>query len=114
MAKESDKPGEARPEGVEGGCPLPRERVIDAYFIEHRAKLLDVAAFLDRVERAAPLRGSGGGEDFRVTALRRAIEVLARGGPERARRLLELWSDPSVEPIDRAPGKGASGAFPLD
>jgi hypothetical protein len=49
-----------------------------------------------------------------VTALRRAIEVLARGGPERARRLLELWSDPSVEPIDRAPGKGASGAFPLD
>ena len=30
--------------------PLTRTQVVDLYFLEHRAKLLDLAAFLDRCD----------------------------------------------------------------
>lgn len=78
------------------------------YFLEHRAKLLDVAAFLDRIERAQPGAASS---DFRETALRQAIGVLIDNQPQRAKRVLELLSDPTTEMPQSAHGmKGASGA----
>jgi hypothetical protein len=88
--------------------------VIDRYFLEHRAKLLDVAAFLDRVDRAAPEAGATTArDDFRVSALRRAIAILGDGRPERAKRILDLLSDPTEAPIPSAKGmKGAHGAYP--
>jgi hypothetical protein len=99
--------------------PLSRDAVIDRYFLEHRAKLLDLAAFLDRVDRAVPADGAaeatvreGMREDFRMASLRAAIAVLLDGSPQRSRRILELLSDPTSEPIGRAPAKGASGAWP--
>jgi hypothetical protein len=99
--------------GNANSCPLSRAKVIDRYFLEHRAKVLDVAAFLDRVERAAPEAGAKGREDFRVAALRRAIAILGDGRPERAKRILELLSDPTEPPIASAKGmKGAHGAYP--
>ena len=85
-------------------CPADRARVTDLYFMEHRAKLIDVAAFLDRVDRAE------GEDDFRVHAFREAVSLLTDGRPGRARRVLEHFSDRSTDPIDEAPGKGASGA----
>ncbi len=87
------------------GCPLSRAQVVDAYFMEHRARLLDLAAFLDRVDRAG-----GGEDDFRMRAFRAGVAVLQDGRPERARRILELLSDPSTEPIAKAGMKGATGA----
>lgn len=88
--------------------PLDRRGVTDRYFLEHRAKLIDVAAFLDRVDR------SSGEDDFRVRAFREALSILSDGKPERARRVLEALSDHSSEPIERAPMKGASGASDPD
>ena len=85
--------------------------MVDLYFLEHRAKLIDIAAFLDRLDRApAPADVE---EDFRTDALRKAIDILRDGRPERARRVLELLSDHSSQPIERAPMKGALGAVPL-
>ncbi|MEX0886672.1 MAG: hypothetical protein WD009_09560 [Phycisphaeraceae bacterium] len=93
-----------------GGCAMSRAAVIDRYFLEHRAKLLDVAAFLDRVDRATP--GSEEAEDYRVAALRRAMAVLLEREPGRARRVQEALSDPTREPITSAAGmKGAAGAW---
>ncbi len=90
--------------------PAPRSKVVELYFLEHRAKLIDIAAFLDRLERAAD--GSAP-TDFRIEAFRRALAVLSDGGPHRARRVLELLSDHSTEPIGSAAGmKGAFGACP--
>ena len=37
--------------------------------------------------------------------------MLLDGEPERTRRILELLSDPSAEPIEKAPMKGAKGAW---
>jgi len=80
--------------------------------MEHRAKLIDIAAFLDRLERARPDEGTSG-EDFRVDAFRRAVRLLVDGQPHRARRVLEKFSDMTTEPIDSAGGmKGAYGAVP--
>ncbi len=91
-------------------CPAPLSRIVDLYFLEHRAKLIDIAAFLDRLERAAD---GDVPTDFRIEAFRRALAVLSDGGPQRARRVLELLSDHSTEPIGSAAGmKGAFGACP--
>lgn len=88
---------------------------VDRYFIEHRAKLLDVAAFLDRCDRATGGGPSQAGDadgdaDFRVEALRRAVAMLDDGNPERTKRILELMSDLSDTPLDASPGGAASGA----
>lgn len=89
-------------------CPQSREQVINMYFLEHRAKLLDVAAFLDRIDRAQPGTASS---DFRETAIRQAIGVLIDGQPQRAKRVLELLSDTTAEMPQSAHGmKGAAGA----
>jgi len=90
-------------------CPLTGPQVVDLYFMEHRAKLLDIAAFLDRLERAAAPAGTG---DVRVRALRRAIPLLLDGQGDRARRILELLSDHTAEPIPAAHAQGALGADP--
>ena len=90
-------------------CPTPRSRVIELYFMEHRAKLVDIAAFLDRLDRAPDDLGH---QDFRMAAFHRAIAVLIDGEPHRSKRVLEVFSDPTTDPIASAAGmKGADGAY---
>ena|SRR5882724_11065774 len=84
---------------------LPPKVIVDHGFIGVRAKLIEVAAFLDRVERY------GLADDFRCVALREAAALLVDGQPERARRILEKLSDPTKDPADRSSGKAALGAW---
>jgi hypothetical protein len=84
---------------------MTRQQVLDLYFMENRAKLIDIAAFLDRVDRAE------GDADFRLSCFKEAMKCLHDGAPQRAKNVLLSLSDPSVEPIDKAPGKGAVGAY---
>ncbi len=91
--------------------PADLPETLDRYFIEHRAKLLDVAAFLDRCDRATGgLSDAPQNDDFRLEAMRRAVAMLDDGNPERTRRILEQLSDLSSTPLDVSPGGGASGA----
>ena len=85
---------------------MTRQQVLDLYFMDARSKLIDLAAFLDRVDRA------GGEPDFRLAAFRKALEALHRSEPDRAKSVLNSLSDPTTEPIEKAPGKGAVGAWP--
>lgn len=85
---------------------MTRQEVLDLYFMEARSKLIDVAAFMDRVERA------GGEEDFRMEAFREALEELGQGGANRAERVLLALSDPTTDPIPAATTKAAAGAWP--
>lgn len=80
--------------------------VLDQYFIEVRHKLIEVAAFLDRVDRAE------GEDDYRIKAFCAALKELERSEPERAKQILLALSDPTTEPIPAAKGKSASGAWP--
>ena len=85
--------------------PTAAPALVDHGFIPVRAKLIEVAAFLDRVERH---KVAG---DFRCAALRDAAELLVDGKPERARRILEKLSDPTTEPEAVSSGKAALGAW---
>ena len=85
---------------------MTRQQVLDLYFMENRAKLIDLAAFLDRVDRAP------GEADFRLDAFRQALRELGGAQPGRAKNVLLALSDPTTDPIDKAPGKGAIGAWP--
>jgi hypothetical protein len=85
---------------------LNRMGVLDLYYPEARCKLIEIAAFLDRLERAT------GVEDFRAPAFREAMKCLTGEGPNRAEQVLLALSDPTVEPIPQAHSKGAVGAWP--
>jgi hypothetical protein len=95
----------------DASCPLTYAQIVDTYFLEHRAKVIDIAAFLDRLERAAD--GAPEQDDFRVAALRNALALLGDGQGERARRVLESLSDTTEAIAQSAQGmKGALGAAP--
>ncbi|MCF7957630.1 MAG: hypothetical protein K9M57_04195 [Phycisphaerae bacterium] len=85
-----------------------RTGLIDLYFLEHRAKLIDIGAFLDRLNRAdAP----GNPEDFRIKAFQKASAILTDESPDKAKRILEVFSDHTPDLADSAPlSKGAAGA----
>ena len=78
--------------------------VVDRYFLEHRAKLIDIAAFLDRIDR-------NGETDYRIEVLFKALDVLSDGRTNRAGRILTIFSDSTAELTQSAEGvKGATGA----
>jgi hypothetical protein len=85
---------------------VDRTRITDLYFAEARSKLIDLAAFLDRVDR------SEGSDDFRVKSLRAALDELAKPGSEKTKQILLLLSDPTTEPVPQAGTKSATGAWP--
>jgi len=85
------------------------KEVIDRYFLENRAKLIDLAAFLDRIDRAGVSVAHE--SDYRLRALFSALDILTDGKNNRARRVLEVFSDGSIELPQSAHGaKGATGA----
>ena len=78
--------------------PQPAPKVLEAYFLEARSKLLDVAAILDRMGRG------GDGEDVendpRLARIRQALEVLldqSGGRAERIQKVFSLDYDPNWE-----------------
>ncbi len=74
-----------------GSCPLTQRELIDAQFMEHRVQVVELAAFLDRLDRA---RERDAEDDFRLTATRAALGVLADGEGDRVQRVQMLFSDP--------------------
>jgi hypothetical protein len=84
---------------------MTRQQVLDLYFVDARHKLIDLAAFLDRVERAT------GPDDFRLKAFRKAAGQLTKRQRGKARQVLLAFSDPTTKPIAKATTKGASGAW---
>jgi hypothetical protein len=95
---------------------MTRQQILDLYFLDARHKLIELAAFLDRVERAdGPSSPSASTrqakDDFRLKAFRAALGELTGNKKEKAKNVLLAFSDPTIEPIDKAAGKGAAGAF---
>jgi len=86
---------------------MTKKQTLDLYFLTARHLLIEVAAFMDRVDR------SEGEEDFRMIAFRKAVEELSKGGSNRAERILNVFSDPTTEPVEKATSKSATGAYNL-
>lgn len=78
--------------------PLSSKTALDAYFLEARCKILDLAAILDRIGRGAQSGEAGG--DPRLAKIRQALAVLADESPARAERIQQIFSldyDPTWE-----------------
>ena len=82
-----------------------KQDILDLYFMDSRYKLIDIAAFLDRVDRHE------GETDFRHDGFHKALEAMLNPGEKpRAQAVLEALSDHSEEPIPKATIQGAFGA----
>ena len=90
-------------------CPLSTRQLIDEYFIENRTRLLDVAAFLDRLDRSRD--GQDPATDFRMRAFRDGLRELLSDVPGRIDRVQTILSDPTTEPREHLDRKGAFGAY---
>jgi hypothetical protein len=84
---------------------MTRQQILDLYFLDARHKLIELAAFLDRVER------TDGQNDFRVKAFRAALGELTSTKKQKAKKVLLAFSDLTTEPIAKAQSKGACGAW---
>ncbi|NBW96527.1 MAG: hypothetical protein EBR28_07290 [Planctomycetia bacterium] len=77
---------------------LSPTQVVEAYFLESRHQLLEIAAYLDRydaaVARAGDRNGAAAADEKKLILIRRALEIVAEGKPARERTiaLLELFA----------------------
>ena len=84
---------------------LTAPKVLDHYYLETRCMLLEIAAVLDRFDRATQNPGQGNGSatsgkaanDPRLELIYQSLKLLAErsGEANRAERLLNLFSDPA-------------------
>lgn len=85
--------------------PLSASEYLDREFLGIRSRLLDVAATLDRIDRAA----GDVSDDARLVKLRQAMALLAGPGPDRAEAFQMLFSleyDPNWRAAYGANGRG--------
>jgi hypothetical protein len=68
--------------------PMTADQIFERWFLETRSKLLDIAAHLDRIDRAP---GSPS-NDPRRTAVEEAIRTLLGAGPDRAEHIQMIFS----------------------
>jgi len=83
--------------------------ILDLYFIENRSRIMDIASFLDRIDRY-----EGADEaraDFRYQAFLRILDITRDTTGERAKAVQIALSDPTTEPLDSAVGMKAYGAW---
>ena len=75
---------------------MNRNLVLERYFLDCRCMILELAATLDRHDRAPVASGVGEAGDERLAILQQAIQVLANPSaqPDRAQRILQMLSDP--------------------
>ncbi len=83
---------------------LSKKELLDLQFIDARARLIDLAAFLDRLER------HDGEADIRLKYFKQALPILQEDRPDRAKAVLDKFSDHSTELPETAPFQGATGA----
>ena len=69
---------------------MSARETMDAYFLEVRAKLIEIGATLDRVDRAPGLVELRG--DSRLIFIHDALEILKSGEPNRAELLQRRYS----------------------
>ncbi len=71
----------------------PARTILDVEYLPIRAKLLEIAAALDRIDRGE----NPATHDPREEQLRRGIQLLLGEGPDRARQVQRLFSLPYDE-----------------
>ena len=72
-------------------CPQTARQILDRHYLEIRSKILDLAASLDRIERAADKASVL--DDPRLAKLQSGIKLLLTNATDRAEQVQMLFSD---------------------
>ncbi len=89
--------------------PMNAKEILELYFIENRARILDIASFLDRIDRYEGTEEAKA--DFRYKAFLEAMKLILGKEGERTKALQMIFSDHSTEPLENAAGLKAFGAW---
>ncbi len=76
--------------------PLPAPKALDQFFLDARARLLDLAAILDRINRGD--HAAQVADDPRMIRIREALDILrdpSGGRAERIQRIFSIDYDPN-------------------
>jgi len=86
----STHPPTVSPPDAPVGSPMSAEQVLDREFLEIRARILKIAASLDRIDRSdAPPA-----DPDRMALIRQGLEWLLKDSPDRAKNVQLLFSLP--------------------
>jgi hypothetical protein len=69
---------------------MPAQQVLEREFLEMRARILKLAASLDRIQRSPTPEA----DSARMDQLRQGVEILLSDSPDRAQRVQMLFSLP--------------------
>ena len=83
-----------------------KNELLDMQFIAARSHVIELAAFLDRIDRHPGIA------DHRLAALQEVLPLLLADRPDRAKAVLEALSDTTRELPTSAAIQGACGAPP--
>lgn len=80
-------------------APQSADQVLERHYLEVRCGILDLAAALDRIERADGADCVA--EDSRMSLIREGLTILQTSGTDRAERVQLLFSDEYEEGWNR-------------
>jgi hypothetical protein len=70
--------------------PLSASKVLDREYLTMRCKVIDLAAALDRIDRAA----GDVADNPRIALIRRSLDILGGDAPDRTERIQQVFSLP--------------------
>jgi hypothetical protein len=83
--------------------------ILDLYFIENRSRIMDIASFLDRIDRYEGAEEAKA--DYRYQAFLRILDITREAARDRTKAVQIALSDPTTEPLESAVGLKAYGAW---
>lgn len=89
--------------------PMPAKQALELYFLDNRARLLEIASFLDRLDRYKD--SAAAKDDFRYKSFIKALKLIIGTEKDRTINVQLLFSDLTAEPIESAAGLKAFGAW---
>lgn len=88
---------------------MSAKEILETYFLDNRARLLEIASFIDRIDRYRDSETAK--DDFRYKSFVKALKIIIDTKEERTKNVQLLFSDLSAEPIESVVDPKAYGAW---
>ncbi len=88
---------------------MSAKEILETYFLDNRARLLEIASFFDRIDRCRDSETAK--DDFRYKSFVKALKIIIDTEEERTKNVQMLFSDLSAEPIESVVDPKAYGAW---
>ncbi|MBI4827148.1 MAG: hypothetical protein HY807_12135 [Nitrospirae bacterium] len=94
---------------VQENGPMQAKEALEKYFLDNRARMLEIASFLDRIDRYSG--SSEAKEDFRYKSLVDALKIIVETENDRTKYVQLRLSDLSDKPVENIIDPKAYGAW---